>query len=236
MKNGILSLTIVFSFICCLSFENRAQIFVKVNYNFFDMSGLKDLQSDILSDIKNQGIEARITESYPAFFGFQAGLLFPLEEKFFIGGFFDHTSTGGRIHYSDYSGEIKADQIAKANSIGGILSLKAVNKELFNLDIQLCARFIFISFDNEFLFRIGEEQQKQKYSFSSFSFGIEPGVVPSLVLSSFNIGLSVSYLLSLSTTLEYDDYEEAYLTSSSGEKVGINWSGLKLGVIVIYTF
>lgn len=236
MKKGILSFTIVLSFICFLNFESRAQIFVKANYNFFDMSSLKNLQSDILSDIKNQGIEARITESYPAFFGFQAGLLFPLEEKYFIGGFFDHTSTGGRVHYSDYSGVLKADQIAKANSIGGIFSFKATNKELFNLDIQLSARFIFISFDNEFLIRIGEEQEKQKYSFSSFSFGIEPGVVPSLVLSSFNIGLSVSYLLSLSTTLEYDDYDEAYLTSSSGEKVGINWSGLKLGLLVYYSF
>jgi hypothetical protein len=240
MNRTNLLFAVILSLLYSLFSKTDAQVFVKFNYNFFNMSSLKDLQRELLSDLTTQGIDAQITESYPAHLGFQIGLLFLLnpsgDRDLWLGGFYDYATTGGRVHYSDYSGEVKADQIANAYSVGGIISLNASDDELLKLDVSLSARLIFSDLDNEFLLRIGEDEQKETLSFSSFSFGIEPTITPSIVLSNFNLGLPVSYLVSIPTTLEYSRNSNAYLVNNSGDKVSIDWSGLKLGLLVKYSF
>ena len=240
MNRITLFLTVILFLLCGLNYKTEAQVFVKLNYNFSNMSDLKDLQRELQSDLTTQGIEAQITEAYPAHLGFQIGLLFLLnpsgDRDLWLGGFYDYATTGGRVHYSDYSGEVKADQVANAYSVGGIISLSASDDELLKLDVSLSARLIFSDLDNEFLIRIGDEEQKETLSFSSLSFGIEPAITPSIVLSNFNLGLSVSYLASIPTSLEYSRNSNAYLVNKSGDKVSIDWSGLKLGLLVKYSF
>lgn len=240
MNRTTLLFAVILSLLCSLFSKTEAQVFIKFNYNFFNMSDLKNVQNELLSNMYEMGIEGKITESYPAYFGFQFGLIFPLnpsgDRDLWLGGFFDYATTGGRVHYSDYSGEVKADQIAKAYSVGGIISLSASDDELLKLDVSLGARLIFSNLDNEFLLRIGEEEQKETLSFSSLSFGLEPAITPSIVLSNFNLGLSISYLVSIPTSLEYNRNSNAYLVDQDGNKVNIDWSGIKLGLIVKYSF
>jgi hypothetical protein len=240
MNRTTILFAVILSLLCSLFYRTEAQVFVKLNYNFYNMGSLKDLQRELLSDLTTQGIDAKITESFPAHLGFQIGLLFLLnpsgDRDLWLGGFYDYATTGGRVHYSDYSGEVGVDQVANAYSVGATIALSASDDELLKLDVSLSARLIFSDLDNEFLLRIGDEEQKETLSFSSFSFGVEPAIIPSIVLSDFNLGLPVSYLVAIPTTLEYSRNSNAYLVNKSGDKVSIDWSGFKLGLLVKYSF
>jgi hypothetical protein len=239
-KTSTLLLAVIFFLLYSLNGKTEAQIFVKLNYDFYNMSDLKDLQSEFLSDLTIQGIDAQITESYPAHLGFQIGLLFLLnpsgDRDLWLGGSYDYATTGGRVHYSDYSGEVKVDQVANAYTVSGIISLSASHHEFLKLNVSLSAGLIFSDLDTELLIRIGDEEQKETLSFSSLSFGLEPAITPSIVLSNFNLGLSISYLVSIPSSLEYNRNRNAYLINKNGDKVSIDWSGVKLGLLIMYTF
>ncbi len=219
--------------------HSQAVFFVKGSYNSFSMSDLKNLQNELLSDLTGIGVPATATEAYPGYLGFQFGLLVPVQvlekETIFVGGFGEFTSTGGRIHYKDYSGEVRADQIAKGYSFGGIIELKRNYSDILDVEYQFSLRLVKSKLNNTFFTQIGNATQIEQPSFSSFSFGAEPGITPSMNFGGFRAGLSLSYLFCLPTSLEYDSYANAYLINKNKEKVTIDWSGPRVGIVLSYS-
>jgi len=240
MKNILITCLCLFIIYNTAYSQFARSVYVKGSYNFFNMSDLKNLQQEFYDDLIQQGIGAKITDSYPAHYGLQAGLLIPLAlssaKEIRLGGFVDFTSTGGRVHYSDYSGEIKIDQKATAVSIGATISFSAYTKDIFQLYLDLNTRIIFSKLKNEISSRLFEQTETQTLDFSSVSFGFEPAIVPSINVYPFNFGISVSYMLALPTTLQFSAYDGANLLNKNGDEVTINWSGFKLGLIAKYLF
>lgn len=240
MKNILIACLCLFSIYNTAYSQFARSVCVKGGYNFFSMSDLKNFQHGLQDDLIQQGIGAKITDSYPGHYGFQAGLQIPLAllsaKEIRIGGFIDFTSTGGRVHYSDYSGEIKIDQKATAISLGATISFSAYTKDIFQLYFDLNARIIFSKFKNEFSSRLFDETETQTLDFSSVSFGFEPTLVPSINVYPFNFGLSFSYMLALPTTLQFSEYDDANLLDKNGDEVTIDWSGFKLGLVAKYLF
>lgn len=220
--------------------QSAGRVFVQGNYNFFTMTDLKNFQQELLTDLTDQGLDAKITDSYPGYYGLKAGLLIPIKrypsKEILVGGFIDFAATGARIHYSDYSGEIKIDQKVNAVSLGAVVSFCTYEKDFFQLYFDINARFIFSKFKNEFTTKLFNQTEQQNLNFTAVSFGLEPALVPSVNVYPFNFGLSVSYMIALPTTLEYEAYDGANLVNKNGDEVAINWSGFKFGVSVKYLF
>jgi hypothetical protein len=147
----------------------------------------------------------------------------------------EYTSTGGRVHYEDYSGEIKFDQVASCYSFGAFLLLGLTTEEWFMLDFSLSPRIIFSNLKNEFLFKVGNQIQKEEYEFFSTSTALEAALIPSVRLGVFNIGLPVSYLLAFPSFLEYYEVGNVFLVNKNNDRVTINWSGFRVGLLVKYT-
>lgn len=235
-------LFLIITIAACSSTMVHAQpvsLSAKPTYNFSKMSDLKNLQSEVLSSLTGQGIPAQIVEAYPAHTGIQCGLLIPLsfneQREISVGLSIDYASTGGRVHYADYSGELRNDQIATAFSLNGALSTRIKTLHQFDLNFSFGARMIFSSLRNEFFSRIGESSSQAVFNFTSVGVGFEPGVTPSLNLLGLTFGGSVSYLIYIPTTLEFTQYSDTYLAFNKGGRVKIDWSGLKLGVLISYT-
>lgn len=236
----ILILLIVLNISNDLYSQYRVKIYTAAGYNSFNMGDLKSLQKELLSDINAIGVNGSITDSYPAYLGFQLGFQIPLKlfppDEVSLGGFMEYTSTGGRVHYADYSGEIKVDQVASAYSFGAFLLLGLTTNEWFMLDFTVSPRLIFSNLKNEFLFKIGDEVQKESFEFFSTSVALEAGLIPSIKLGDFNIGLPISYMLAFPSFLEYYEVGNAFLVNKSNNRVTINWSGVRVGLMVKYTF
>lgn len=220
--------------------QTAGRVFVQGNYNFFTMTDLKNFQQELLTDLTDQGLDAKITDSYPAYYGLKAGLLVPVTKypakEILVGGFIDFSATGARIHYSDYSGEVIIDQKVNAVSLGAVVSFCTYENDFFQLYFDVNARFIFSRFKNEFTTKLFNQTEQQNLVFKAVSFGLEPALVPSVNVYPFNFGLAVSYMIALPTTLEYEAYAGANLVNKNGDEVTINWSGFKLGLVAKYLF
>lgn len=205
-----------------------------ISYNTYSMSDLEGIQNELLNDIRELNIPADITESFPAYPGYKFGFLIPVidttDRTFSIGGYFEHGSTGGRIHYQDYSGELRADQLAVETSIGTLIDYEYRCNEIFNIGLNFGVSYTLSSFSVTSYLKVGDESQEEELSFSSNSFSFEPAIMPSMYLWGMRFGISLSYLIYIPSNLEFDEYSEAYLINESGDKVNINWSGFRLGL------
>ncbi len=230
----IFSLAIFLNFV---SFsQSHVKLFTIISYNNYSMDGLKQQQNELLNGILQQNIPAKITESYPAYYGFKIGFLIPLKNDIkstlSIGSLIQHGSTAGRIHYQDYSGELSIDQLVNYTGIGAIIQYESHYCSNFNLGYNLSINYMLSSLSNELYLQVGNETQNEILDFSSSSFGMEPEIIPSYQLGLLQIGASLSYLIYISSDLEYDDVSEAFLVYENGDRVKINWNGFRIGAFV----
>ncbi|HVN47363.1 MAG TPA: hypothetical protein VMU30_00935 [Bacteroidota bacterium] len=204
------------------------------------MSDLKNLQSELCSSITSQGIPANILDAYPSFYGFETGFLFPLfpssDSSLLIGGVYEYNSTGGRIHYQDYSGEVRADQIVSTNAFGCMIKYQLSSQNEFHWALFGSCKYYYSVLHNSLYTRIGTYQTLSEPAFHSSSLGVEIGIAPFYNLWNFHLGVQLSYLLFFPSSLEYDNYSDAYLENNNGENVRIDWSGFRLGLFIEYPF
>ena len=239
MKKSFLYIVVIYCVgLSSASSQSPFALFAKLNYNFSRMGDLNKFQDDLRLQLVNQGIPASSTDAYPPYYGAQFGVLVPVsttdERDIFIGGLFDYTSTGGRVVYADYSGEARNDQTASAHSFGAMLDTRIKRFNPIYLDLSFTVRLITSSLRNETYVRIGNNVQSVTLDFSSTSFGFEPGIAPNIPLYGFTVGTSVSYLFAFKSSLESNQYKGGHLIFNNGTEVSIDWSGLKLGIMIGY--
>ena len=134
-------------------------------------------------------------ENFPSYFGFQFEIYKKLINGIPIGIYIEHTSTGSRIHYSDYSGVLNIEQTINRISVGVcgercLYSLKSLNV-LFNIYMGLIKTNYNI---NEKL-KIGENALSTVTHFYGYSIGIEPNLSfqDSIYSFMFLIGIGYQY-------------------------------------------
>ena len=63
-------------FLSFISFsQSHVKLFTIISYNNYSMDGLKQQQNELLNGILQQNIPAKVTESYPAYYGFKNRIL-----------------------------------------------------------------------------------------------------------------------------------------------------------------
>ncbi|RPI06414.1 MAG: hypothetical protein EHM64_03050 [Ignavibacteriae bacterium] len=220
--------------------QSKVTIFTIGSYNSFSMTDLKQLQQELLNDMRTTGVPARIVESYPSFYGFKGGFLIPVQQNetslFSMGGIAEYTSAGGRVHYQDYSGELRADEIAAVWSFGGIMEYRTNPDNIFCVSFQATSRIFFSMLKYTLVTQVGNSSKTQEMQFHSLSFGLEPGIVPTFKCYDFQLGLSLSYLLFIPKNLQFDENSKADLRNNKGSQVTIDWSGYRIGILLGYSF
>ena len=104
------------------SFAQGISFRFQAGYNMHNMAQLKKMQMGLAESISDEtGIPVKVVDDFPSFYNFQVQFLVTTPELFSTGMYIDYCSTGGRIHYKDYSGEYGFDQILTQMTIGGII-------------------------------------------------------------------------------------------------------------------
>ena len=126
------------------------------------MNDLKDLQSEQAKNISDS-LQTSPTTMYnfPAYWGFRVSTSYVKNRNnysFQVG----YNTTGGRIHYSDYSGEIKVDKRVSNTNFALGYSYAILNSKHFKLSAGIALGVTFSTIDAENLVEIYVSEEKEQ--------------------------------------------------------------------------
>lgn len=205
-------------------------LYVKTGLGTYQMSQLEAFQQELAEDMT---VPAKVVDKFPATMTYELGFEHGYGERMTSGGFFGYSSTGGRIHYRDYSGQVKIDQLLNNYSLGvqGAINLSdaAVEKKMSPwFFCKLSAAYTLLNLTQ--YIEVGQESDLEFFKFKSLNIGLQPGFSFRIPLASFSINPEVSYEIQLPGKLFFEN--DTYLLNQQGKEVKANWSGLRLGISV----
>lgn len=220
------------TFTACLG--QGSSVRFKIGYGTYQMNQLKDLQKAIVTTLPVRG---KATQSFPAYWNFQMKYLYKTSDKNRIGAFIDYASTGGRIAYSDYSGELKVDNVVSRYGLGVSEEYVLAQKDALSLSGLIEASALYSRLMMDSFVKINDQSQKDLAKLKSLGLALEPGLLGEGKISKMTIGLSVGYQLSFCKPFHLKGERKAILTNTeTNKKVNPNWSGIRLGATIGINF
>lgn len=209
-------------------------VFFESGYSLNTVGEIKKNQDKFWKSLVNYtGIDAKITESFPATPYIEGGINIPFEKYkntiLYTGLIYSYTSTGGRVYYRDYSGELCRDDVLTANKLGTIIGLTSINQDGFLLDYSIALYLTFTNYKNKSTLVFGDDYNENLQNCSAVSFGIEPSIVPSYKWDRYKIGLSFSYFCSITNDVFSNDIFGNVILNNK-------WNSLKIGLVGSYYF
>lgn len=210
--------------------ENK--IYFEVDYNTFDHKKLKDFQRNLSDDF--QPVRIKTVDDFSSNLGFTIGYeLTNINAALY----FSYTTTGGKLSYGDYSGEIRILQPLIGYSYGVVYSVfLAKNKFKNRLRISFKTINTFSTFEINSYYRLEDSVVKDDFKFSSFDFGLGSFLQYEQPVSIFKLRLKLGYDQVFGGKLKFSENNEAYLQDARGSTVRTNWSGLRTGLGISYSF
>jgi hypothetical protein len=208
-------------------------------YCTFNMKDLKTLQDQFFYDLP---VSLKKVNTFPNYFGLRGSIAYALEyndKEVEIGGVFMYTSTGGRIQYKDFSGNITGDQLTNALTIGILGRAELAGNEQWKFGASLVTGIDLTELTLSNSYAIGASVYESSFSFKA----IGVSATPSLYLK-YNPKQKFYYLVEIGYkitvyqepyTWTEDERAEIYLEGSS-EPMKPQWNGLRAGIGVGYFF
>lgn len=192
----------------------------------YQMEDLKAFQDELQEDFELDGFPLVGVRNFPASLQWELGVTRE-EGEITYGGFLNYALTEGKLHYSDYSGEVSAELQVLRIMLGG----RAAKR--FHKDFQAYAKLGINRSQMNLLSSLtlkGGEEQVERMGFYAFGLNLEPGIAWDYSFKNLVFSVSGGYELGLQSKTFFDEYDNAYLTHGREEPVILNWSGFRLGV------
>ena len=233
----ISSIKIIFLLVFFIGFAQKAylqenKIYFELDYNTFDHKKLKDFQSNLSEDF--EPVRVKTVDDFSSNLGFTIGYeLTSINASLY----FSYTTTGGKLSYGDYSGEIRILQPLKGYSYGVIYSV-FLAKDKFQKRLRINFKTIntLSTFETNSYYRLEDSIAKDDFKFSSFDFGLGSFLQYEQPISIFKLRLKLGYDQVFGGKLKFSENKEAYLLDATGSTVRTNWSGLRTGLGISYSF
>lgn len=222
----------LFIFLFLLTAASNAQEIVvgyTLGYGNYQMRDMKKIQTQSLNDINALYHDVKNVEDFPGwiFQNLYAGYKFGTSE---VGLQYNHYATSGRNHLADYSGEYINDMHVKGNAFGVYYKIYFLNvpiKETFRFDMNfsITGGFILNKYKSEASLEIYNQPSLNTYSseeHNSTNIYFLPVFMPQIWYKDY-VGLfvNIGYQVDVQGHLFY---------GKTGSSVGVNWTGLRLGV------
>jgi hypothetical protein len=214
---------------CAQRYWQRIDVALNVGYATFSMSDLKDLQNEQMSYLP---LDGKITNSFPGYLNFSVEGVF-YDSSYFVGTLIGHTSTGGRINYSDYSGSVTMDQLVKMNYNGLVGALRIASTKAGNIFVGMNLLTYFNRVEMKYSEVVLGESASTSFKLQSINVALGPFVQLHKRLGKLFIKGYAGYELHLGMDLTYDGSDQKY-TNNSNENVKVNADGLRAGIGVGY--
>lgn len=232
MRNRFFILTA--SLILCVALQAQAQarfsIEPRVGLGTYRMPQMKQLQQEIRRGIN---VPAKATEEFPVYFNYGLIVSYHLNEQNRISLVAETGSTGGRVTYADYSGNLTYDQLLQYKSFGSLFG-REFGKEQIRFAIGLESTILF----SELRFKSDVEIYGEGYSeadeFKAIGVGLKPFIGIMVPYKRFESRFTAGYLYNDNKPFYLKDDEDVVLMVNN-EEAGPDWSGLRLTISVGYT-
>ncbi len=180
----------------------------------------------------------RSTSTFPAFLNTQLQFVnHSPDGRTTIGFVWDHVSTGGRLAYSDYTGELRSDQRLRAESVGATFERIIPVKSHLSIVPNTQLLFSFTSMQNEEYQRIYNQASSATANFNALGVGITPGVDLHFQSGPWLLNANVGYHLATAQAFHLVNNKDIKLTRLADQSaVKPQWSGVRIGFTVGRSF
>lgn len=230
-----MSRTFILITACILSTAGFAQIRLStsVGYGTYAMTELRQHQSELKD---GWPIEAKTTSSFPGYLTYQISADYPWKNNFKIGLSFSYGSTGGLIHYSDYSGELSFEHKIKYVSVGcPIIYQIDLTDGRLNLQLEFSPTVNFGATKFDTYLQAGAYQNESTMDFKSTNVGSVQNIRIERELGPGFVFVQAGYYLDLyKSKLAWEEDHDEYLVNDLDKPVHIELSGLRVALGVAY--
>jgi hypothetical protein len=211
--------------------QNTVYLEPRLGYGTFQMQPLKELQRSMVA---NTGMNAKVTDSYGPYFQFGFNVVFALSENTRLGSFFEHGSTGGRIAYSDYSGEFTLDTPVNYNALGTLIYHhqafgESKLRHVLGAELQMMRTTLKLLANT----KVYDMTDSSEDRFNSFGVGLKPFAGLQYPLLKLPITLSVGYLVDANNPFHVPgEPDQQIVKNSNNETIDPGWGGLRINLTV----
>ena len=193
-----------------------------------DLGDLKRWQREQQEDARGRGLPVRAVETFPAYAGVRLEVVHPLSASVRLGLGLGYGSTGGRLHYADYSGEARFDQAVSRRYFE--LLFEGRNPGRVPLWVNLHARYSVTNHDLESFLRVGDESDGVQNTFTGRGLSLEPGVVLEFQRGIGVARFSVGFEYALAHAPMPEAFSHTLYYEGRSTTLSAGWTGLRLGI------
>ncbi|MDX8337855.1 hypothetical protein SLH46_01590 [Draconibacterium sp. IB214405] len=235
MKNLLkISLFVCFVLFVNISSAQKLMLGLGGGYATFDMSDTRAYNEWVQNNLP---FSPALTDDFPGWYYFSGEALYTLPKTVAVGLKMSTTSTGSRLHLSDYSGEYTFDNKQNAWFVGvkTLLGKAPGQKSGPCFSMEAGASFSSMSFEEEIV--VYEERESDNEDFSAIGFYVEPGLTylqnigKNLIVSgnvSYHMDFGKGYHINGESDMEI-------IHPETNEKIKPQWNGLRAGIIIYWS-
>jgi len=208
----------------------QVSVTYSLGYGDYKMSDMKDLLNERFSSVKPFIGKIKVLDNFPGYLTHNIDASYHLKMHE-MGVTFTYLTTGGKLGYSDYSGEYEEKMTLKGYRMGlfyryNFTEISLTNSTAITFFGDISPALIISDLTYNGYLRIGDEitSSEEEISGNSTNFSILP---------QFGIKLKIPYNLSFIISAGYDFNLKGELNNKANTK--IDWSGLRAKCGISYT-
>lgn len=218
------------------TFAQHTSIRARIGQGWYDMSQLKTLHQDAIK--LSSPLVLRSTSTFPAYLNTQIQFVnHSADGRTGIGFVWDHVSTGGRLAYRDYSGELRSDQRLRAEGIG--LLYEGIFPITHRLSLVPSAQLLltFTTLKNNEYQRIYTQVSEATIDFNALGVGFTPGAALRYQVGAWSLDASIGYHLATAQGFYQTGNKDITLTHVADRTaIRPQWSGVRTSLTVGKSF
>jgi hypothetical protein len=207
----------------------QLRIYGGIETNTF--SDIKEWQSEQRQIMRGLGMPVEIVERFPVYYGVRGEAVIPVQTSTRVGLGFGYGSTGGRLHYSDYSGEVYFDQVASRKYAGLILEQRvSSSSQRFNPWGVLNVRYSLSQIDYNSFIRLGQEQEQEEENVKAGGISLEPGIGLELLGGPATARLYAGFEYAITKVVPLKVLNHTISYQGQETRWHVDWTGVRIGL------
>jgi len=162
-------------------------------------------------------------EEFPAYVIYDLAIAWKVNSTGLLGLYYQYGSTGGRVHYEDFSGEIRSDQLLHYNTLALTVTQELTIADNLQFRFDLLPGVTFSSLEITESSRIGDLPYRESYKFHSVNASFQPTFGLQKIWGQFGIKASAGFHFAVyAGKLKLNENSKSYLTGGGNDPIVAN--------------